>query len=69
MLVTNRLLCGSQVLISHAETKDGSGGPVDYDDSEHTEMLLPKDLADLVRTSTEPTDHPSVIMVRQGTYL
>lgn len=68
VLVTNRLLCDLQVLISHAETKDGSGGPGDYDDSEHADVLLPKDLADLGRTFTEPIEQPSVIVVRQWTY-
>lgn len=68
VLVTNRLLCDLQVLISHAETKDGSGGPGDYDDSEHADVLPPKDLADLGRVFTEPIEQPSVIVVRQWTY-
>lgn len=56
--MSKELLCGLQVLISHSETKDGSGGP-DYED------LEPGDPVELERTFTEPTEHQSVIVVRQ----
>ncbi|XP_044055525.1 transforming growth factor beta receptor type 3 isoform X2 [Siniperca chuatsi] len=46
----------NSVLISHAETKDGSGGPLDYED------LDALDPVELERTFTEPTEHQSVIM-------
>ncbi|XP_029285419.1 transforming growth factor beta receptor type 3 [Cottoperca gobio] len=49
------------VLISHAETKDGSGGPLDDEDLEVGDMLFPRDPVELERTFTEPTEHQSVI--------
>lgn len=52
-----------QVLISHAETKDGSGGPLDYDDVK--ELVFPREPAELERTLTGPTEHQSIIGVRQ----
>lgn len=55
--VTNGLLCGLQVLISHSESKDGSGGPLDYDDLESGDLVFPRD-------PVEPTEHQSVIVVR-----
>lgn len=53
--------CGLQVLISHAETKDGSGGPLEYEDLESGDVF-PRETVDLERMSTEPA---SAIMVRQ----
>uniref|UniRef100_A0A8C4DGX6 Transforming growth factor, beta receptor III n=1 Tax=Dicentrarchus labrax TaxID=13489 RepID=A0A8C4DGX6_DICLA len=55
----------NSVLISHAETKDGSGGPTDYEDLESGDLVLPREPVDLGRTFTEPTDHQSVIVVSQ----
>ncbi|XP_074524470.1 transforming growth factor beta receptor type 3 [Halichoeres trimaculatus] len=49
----------NSVLISHTENKDGSGGPMDYDDLESGEVLFPRDPE---RTLTEPTEHQSVIV-------
>lgn len=63
--MSNGLLCGLQVLVSHAETKDGSGGPLDYEDLESGDVLFPRDPVELERTFTEPTEHQSVIVVRQ----
>uniref|UniRef100_A0A3Q3H0Y2 Transforming growth factor, beta receptor III n=1 Tax=Labrus bergylta TaxID=56723 RepID=A0A3Q3H0Y2_9LABR len=48
----------NSVLISHAENKDGSGGPLDYDDLESGDVLFPKESE---KTLTERTEHPSVI--------
>lgn len=62
--MSNRLLCGLQVLISHAETKDGSGGPPGYEDQESGDVLFPRDSAELERTFTEPKEHQLVIVVR-----
>ncbi|XP_035509263.1 transforming growth factor beta receptor type 3 [Morone saxatilis] len=52
----------NSVLISHAETKDGSGGPTDYEDLESGDLVLPREPVDLERTFTEPTEHQSVIV-------
>ncbi|XP_039983903.1 transforming growth factor beta receptor type 3 [Xiphias gladius] len=49
----------NSVLISHAETKDGSGGPLDYEDLESGDVLSP---VELERKFTEPTEHQSVIV-------
>lgn len=62
---SNPLLCGLQVLINHSETKDGSGGPLDYEDLESGDLVFPRDPAELERTFPEPTEHQSVIVVRQ----
>ncbi|KAK5869314.1 hypothetical protein PBY51_024042 [Eleginops maclovinus] len=51
----------NSVLISHAENKDGSGGPLDYEDLEAGDMLFPRDPVELDRRFTEPTEHQSVI--------
>ncbi|KAI4828578.1 hypothetical protein KUCAC02_022660 [Chaenocephalus aceratus] len=51
----------NSVLISHAETKDGSGGPLDYEDLQAGDMLFPRDPVELNRRFTEPTEHQSVI--------
>lgn len=56
-------LCGPQVLVSHAESKDGSGGPSDYDDLESEEKLFPSEAPELKRVVPEPH---SVITVRLG---
>ncbi|XP_070765106.1 transforming growth factor beta receptor type 3 [Enoplosus armatus] len=52
----------NSVLISHAETKDGSGGPLDYEDLESGDVLFPRDPVELERTFTEPAEHQSVIV-------
>uniref|UniRef100_A0A8C9ZUU0 Transforming growth factor, beta receptor III n=1 Tax=Sander lucioperca TaxID=283035 RepID=A0A8C9ZUU0_SANLU len=54
----------NSVLISHAETKDGSGGPPGYEDQESGDVLFPRDSAELERTFTEPKEHQLVIVVR-----
>ncbi|XP_071343337.1 transforming growth factor beta receptor type 3 [Trachinotus anak] len=51
----------NSVLIS-SETKDGSGGPVDYEDLESGDVLFSKDPVELEKTFTEPTEHQSVIV-------
>ncbi|XP_042339678.1 transforming growth factor beta receptor type 3 [Plectropomus leopardus] len=50
----------NSVLISHAETKDGSGGPLDYEDLESGDVLFPRDPVE--RTLTEAAEHQSTIM-------
>ena len=55
-------------MISHAETKDGSGGPLEYEDLESGDVLFPRDTVELERTFTEPIEHQSVIVVRQLTH-
>ncbi|KAM9357953.1 transforming growth factor beta receptor type 3 [Symphorus nematophorus] len=52
----------NSVLISHAETKDGSGGPVELEDLESGDLVFPRDPVELERPFTEPTEHQSVIM-------
>eukprot|EP00064_Thunnus_orientalis_P001073 superscaffoldBa00000066_g1074 len=52
----------NSVLISHAETKDGSGGPLEYEDLESGDVLFPRDTVELERTFTEPIEHQSVIV-------
>lgn len=59
------LLCGLQVLISHAEIKDGSGGPLEYEDLESGDLVFPRDPVDLERAFPEPAEHQSVIVVRR----
>ncbi|XP_058494253.1 transforming growth factor beta receptor type 3 isoform X2 [Solea solea] len=49
----------NSVLINLAETKDGSGGPLDYLDPESGDIQFPRDPVE--RTLTEPTEHQSVI--------
>ncbi|GAA6230959.1 transforming growth factor beta receptor type 3 [Lates japonicus] len=51
----------NSVFISQAETKDGSGGPLDYEDLESGDVLFPRDPVEIGRTLTEPTEHQSVI--------
>nr|XP_046247010.1 transforming growth factor beta receptor type 3 [Scatophagus argus] len=48
------------VLISQTETKDGSGGPLDYEDLE--DLMFPKDPAESERPLMEPTEHQYVIV-------
>ncbi|XP_035503149.2 transforming growth factor beta receptor type 3 [Scophthalmus maximus] len=52
----------NSVLISHAETKDGSGGPLDNVDLESGDVLFPRDPVDSERTFTEPTERQSAIV-------
>lgn len=66
--MSNRLFCGLQVFINHAETKDGSGGPVDYEDLESGDVLFPRDTVEIERTFPEPVEHQSNIVVRQLTH-
>ncbi|XP_054645589.1 transforming growth factor beta receptor type 3 [Dunckerocampus dactyliophorus] len=47
------------VLISSAESKDGSGGPIEYEDLESGEVLFPREAVDLERTP--PRDQLSII--------
>nr|XP_057929492.1 transforming growth factor beta receptor type 3 isoform X2 [Doryrhamphus excisus] len=47
------------VLISHAESKDGSGGPGEYEDLESGEVLFPREAVDLEKTP--PRDQLSII--------
>lgn len=49
----NQILCGSQVLISHGETKDGSGGPLGFEDSESGDVVLNRD-------RPEPTEQQAI---------
>ncbi|TMS19936.1 transforming growth factor beta receptor type 3 isoform X1 [Larimichthys crocea] len=50
------------VLISHAETKDGSGGPLDYEDLESGDLVFPREPVELDRPFMEPTEHRSSIV-------
>lgn len=59
--VGNRLVYHLQVLINHGGIKDGSGGPLDYEDLESAEVLIFRESG---RTSTQPAEHQSVIVVR-----
>lgn len=52
-----------QILISNAENKDGSGGPLGFVNIK--DLMFPRDLSELERTATESAQHQSVIMVRQ----
>lgn len=52
----------NSVLISHAETKDGSGGPLDYEDLEPGDGLSPRNPVGFEKTFREPTEHQSVIV-------
>ncbi|KAM3619809.1 uncharacterized protein V6R79_013920 [Siganus canaliculatus] len=55
----------NSVLISHVETKDGSGGPVDYEDLESGDLVLRRDPVELARTFTEPAS----VIVFNCTYM
>ncbi|CAK6956293.1 LOW QUALITY PROTEIN: transforming growth factor beta receptor type 3 [Scomber scombrus] len=61
MQSSSMVLYINSVLISHAETKDGSGGPLEYEDLESGDVF-PRETLDLERMSTEPVGHQSVIM-------
>ncbi|XP_034566107.1 transforming growth factor beta receptor type 3 [Notolabrus celidotus] len=50
----------NSVLISHTENKDGSGGPLDYDDLESGDVLFPRE--PLEKTFTEPKERQAVIV-------
>lgn len=53
-----------QVLINHAENKDGSGRPLDYEDLESGEVLFPRDTTESARrTRPQPAEHQSVVPV------
>lgn len=52
----------NSILISHAEGKDGSGGPLDYDDRESEDMVFPRGTEEMERTFVEPTEQqPSIL--------
>ncbi|XP_028259052.1 transforming growth factor beta receptor type 3 [Parambassis ranga] len=51
----------NSVIINHAETKDGSGGPLDYEDLESEDVLFPRVRAGSEKTSTDQRQHPSII--------
>lgn len=55
-------ISGLQVLISQAETKDGSGGPLEYEDLE--DLVFPRDPVEVEKTLRGPTEHQYIIMVR-----
>lgn len=52
----------NSVVISHAETKDGSGGPVDYEDLESGDLVFPRNPVESEKAYREPTEHLSSIM-------
>ncbi|KAM7410569.1 hypothetical protein PAMA_001820 [Pampus argenteus] len=52
----------NSVLINHAETKDGSGRPGDYEDLESGDVLFPRDKVEFKRIFTEPLEHPYIIV-------
>ncbi|XP_056132780.1 transforming growth factor beta receptor type 3 [Lampris incognitus] len=52
----------NSIKISHSEAKDGSGGPVDYEDLESGDVVFPRDTEELERTFSEPTEHQSSIL-------
>lgn len=66
-ILTDGLLCGSQVYINPAETKDGSGGPLSFEDLEFGDKDFQRgpDPVDLPRTRMEPRD---AISVRRWTH-
>ncbi|XP_077441005.1 transforming growth factor beta receptor type 3 [Vanacampus margaritifer] len=56
---TSNALHINTVLISHSESKDGSGGPLEYEDQESGEVLFPREAAELERMP--PRDQLSII--------
>ena len=54
-------------MISHPETKDGSGGPLDYDDLESEDVMLPR-VVESGGIFSEQRQHPSVIEVSNWTH-
>lgn len=61
--VSNCYFCGLQVIISPAETRNGSGGPVDFEDLESVNGPFPKDLVEPERILTEQKQQVSMIEV------
>ncbi|KAM6921177.1 transforming growth factor beta receptor type 3 [Xenentodon cancila] len=51
----------NSVIISHAETKDGSGGPLVYEDLEHEDVTFPRGPAESERMFAEQRQHSSFI--------
>ncbi|XP_072246261.1 transforming growth factor beta receptor type 3 [Leuresthes tenuis] len=49
------------VRITHAETKDGSGGPLDYEDQDPEDALFPRHPVESERTIPEQRQHPYTI--------
>ncbi|KAM4629181.1 transforming growth factor beta receptor type 3 isoform 2-T2 [Polymixia lowei] len=52
----------NSILISHAELKDGSGGPLDYEDLESGDVVFPRDTEEVERTLLGPAEHQSSIV-------
>nr|XP_020465683.1 transforming growth factor beta receptor type 3 [Monopterus albus] len=52
----------NSVLISQAQTKDESGGPLDYEDLESGDVQFPRGPVELERTFTEPTEHSTIVV-------
>ena len=57
---------GLQVRITHAETKDGSGGPLDYEDQDLEDALFPRHSVESERTFPKQRQHPYTIEVSQS---
>ncbi|KAM3875789.1 transforming growth factor beta receptor type 3 [Diretmus argenteus] len=51
----------NSVLISPAETKDGSGGPMDYEDLESGDVLFPRDIEELERSFLDHVEYQPTI--------
>lgn len=66
--VFNSAVVDIQILISHAEPKDGSGGPPDDEDRESGDVTFPGEAEELERAAflehTTDPDHRSSILVR-----
>ncbi|XP_061539518.1 transforming growth factor beta receptor type 3 isoform X1 [Phycodurus eques] len=56
---TSNALHINTVLIGHGESKDGSGGPLEYEDQESGEVLFPRETVNLERMP--PRDQMSII--------
>uniref|UniRef100_A0A667WXV7 Transforming growth factor, beta receptor III n=1 Tax=Myripristis murdjan TaxID=586833 RepID=A0A667WXV7_9TELE len=54
----------NSVLINPADLKDGSGGPLDDEDLESGDPVLPRDTEELERMFLEPPEHQPSILVR-----
>ncbi|XP_049575806.1 transforming growth factor beta receptor type 3 [Syngnathus scovelli] len=59
LLGTSDALHINTVLISHGESKDGSGGPLEFEDQESGEVFFPREAVDLERMP--PRDQLSII--------
>ena len=59
----NGIFCGSQVMISPNEPKDGSGGPPDDDDLESGDVVYPGDTEETDKSFPEPRDPQPFILV------